>query len=485
MNQVITRIAPSPTGNLHLGTVRTALYNLLFAKAHGGKFYFRLEDTDQQRSTKEFEEEIIAGFKWLGIAWDAPEGMEHEDGMLRQSKQNSAHQKIIDNLLEKNIAYKCYATPEELDEMRKEQRAQKKAEGYDNRSRNLSPEQISAYEAQGRKYVVRLNIGEDRDIKWQDLVRGDMSINTRDLGGDPVIQKFNGQVLYNFAVVCDDNAMQVSHVIRGEDHLTNTAKQIAICEAASLKVPEFGHLPLIFTKDKQKLSKRKHGDIAGVEKYKNEGYLADALNNYLVASSYTDQNEQEKEVYTITEATTGFSHEGISKSPAIYDIQKLNWFNREYMSRFSNQEFLEACMPYLSFKLEEKYNKEQIDLMIESIRGNLDKFSDIDNEVNYFFSTQAVPEKLTKFLNEGSDLLKKLLENIEADKYDFNDAVALKDAINQLGEELSLSGKKLFFPIRVAISSRQGGPDLGVIMHLLGKEEVINRITQSLKEKTC
>ena len=478
---VVTRIAPSPTGNLHLGTVRTALYNILFAKRHGGKFYFRLEDTDRQRSTKEFEDEIIAGFKLLGIEWDAPDAIENENGMVRQSKRNDRHQEIINGLLEKNIAYKCYASPEELDALRKEQRAAKKPEGYDNRGRNYTQEEIEAFEKEGKKFVVRLNLGEDRDIEWDDLVRGQMSINTRDLGGDPIIQKFNGQVLYNFAVVCDDSDMGVTHVIRGEDHLTNTAKQIAICQAASLNITEFGHLPLIFTKDKQKLSKRKHGDIAGIDKYMNEGYLPEALVNYLIATSYTDQSDSEKEVYSLKEACESFDHKGISKSPAIYDIQKLNWFNREYMARLSVDEILAKSKEYLSFDLDTKYSAEQVKLLIDSVRGNMDNFSGIDNEVNYFFETQEVPEKLKKFLDEGSDLLKALLENIEADKYDFNDPVALKNAINALGEELSLSGKKLFFPIRIAISSRSGGPDLGVIMHLLGKDEVVSRISSSLK----
>lgn len=472
----VTRIAPSPTGNLHLGTVRTALYNILFAKKDAGKFFFRLEDTDTQRSTKEFEEEIIAGFKWLGIEWDAPDGIEHENGMVRQSKRNSRHQEIITELLDKGLAYKCYATPEELDAMRKEQRAAKKPEGYDNRGRDYTDEQIKSFEDEGRKFVVRLNIGEDRDIKWNDLVRGEMSINTRDLGGDPVIQKFNGQVLYNFAVVCDDSDMGVTHVVRGEDHLTNTAKQIAVCQTAGLKITEFGHLPLIFTKDKQKLSKRKHGDIAGVDKYKNEGYLPEALVNYLIASSYTDQTDLEKEVYSLKEACTHFDHKGISKSPAIYDIQKLNWFNREYMTKFSDKEFLERCKPYLSFDFSSKYDEEQTMLIIESVRGNLDKFSDIDNEVNYFFEKPETQDKLKKFVDEGQDVLNAFYENINADKYDFNDPGSIKEGMNKIGEELGLSGKKLFFPIRIAISSRSGGPDLGVIMSLLGKEETLKRL---------
>ncbi len=476
-----TRIAPSPTGNLHLGTVRTALYNLLFSKKHSGKFFFRLEDTDRERSSKEFEEEIILGFNWLAIKWDKPDtevqGLE-DSGIVRQSLRQEKHTAIIEDLLSKKIAYKCFATPEELDQMRKEQRAAKKAEGYDNRSRNLSDEEIKKYETENSKYVIRLNIGDNRDIKWDDLIRGQMSVNTRDLGGDPVIQKHNGQVLYNFAVVVDDHDMEISHVFRGEDHLTNTAKQIAISEAAGLKHGSFGHLPLIFTKDKQKLSKRKHGDIAGVEKYKNEGYLPEALVNYLIATSYTNQEDAKKEIYTLEEVAKTFDLKAVSKSPAIYDIQKLNWFNREYISKLSFTELMDYLKPYISFDLSAKYDEKQIESMIEAVRGNLDKFSDIDAEINYFFERIEAPEKLAKFLDEGKDLLEKFIANLDADKYDFNDAENLKNGINTLGEELGLSGKKLFFPFRVALSSRAGGPDLGLIMNLLGKEEVLERLKQ-------
>jgi nondiscriminating glutamyl-tRNA synthetase len=480
MTEVITRIAPSPTGNLHLGTVRTALYNLLFAKAHNGKFFFRLEDTDKQRSTKEFEEEIINGFKWLGISWDAPENLEHENGMLRQSKREARHHELIKDLLEKKLAYKCFASPEELDALRASQRKNKEPEGYDNRSRNLTAAEIKTYEEQGLKYVIRLNLGLDRDIKWDDLVRGPMSINTKDLGGDPVIQKFNGQVLYNFAVVVDDNDMQVSHVIRGEDHLTNTAKQIAIYETLNFPIPNFAHLPLIFTKDKQKLSKRKHGDIAGVDKYKKEGYLAQALNNYLVATSYTDTQNAEREVYTLEELKESFAHQGISKSPAIYDIQKLNWFNREYIAKLSNEEVFDLCKNFLTYPLAEKFAPEQLMQLLEAIRGNLNNFSEINNEVNYFFVMPETAEKLKKFLVEGKNLLEQLVNNIEADLYDFSCAQALKNSINELGTSMELSGKALFFPIRIALSARSAGPDLGLIMKFLGKTEVLTRLKKAI-----
>lgn len=468
---VVTRIAPSPTGSLHLGTVRTALYNMVFSKSKAGKFFFRLEDTDRERSKDDFTQEIIDGFKWLGIDWDGE--------MICQSQRASHYQSYLDKLLASGKAYRCYAKAEELEETRKQQRANKEPEGYDNRGRTLTEDQIKAYEAEGRKSAVRLNLGEARDIKWDDVVRGPMSINTKDLGGDPVIQKANGQILYNFAVVCDDYDMGMTHIFRGEDHLTNTAKQIVIYEALGFDVPVFGHLPLIFTSDKQKLSKRKHGDIAGVAKYKKEGYLPEALVNYLIASSYTSPDPDAPEVQSLEEMAGNFDVKGLSKSPAIYDIKKLNWFNREYIAKLSHTELMSYLNPYISYDLE-KYSKEDIELLIDGIRGNLNKFDEIDSNISYFFGDDEIDPKLEKFLAEGTEVNKSLLAKIEAGSFDFTNPNQMKEEINKLGEELGLKAKQLFWPIRIAISSRSSGPDLGLVMYLLGKEKVIERLNSAL-----
>jgi glutamyl-tRNA synthetase len=468
---VITRIAPSPTGNLHLGTVRTALYNVLFARKHNGKFLFRLEDTDRERSKEEFTQEIIEGFKWLGIQWDGE--------ILRQSTRNSNHTEYILELLDSGKAYRCFASPDELDQMRKKQRENKEPEGYDNRGRNYTQEQIDNYIKEGRKAVVRLNLGSDRNIVWEDMVRGNMSINTKDLGGDPVIQKANGQVLYNFAVVADDNDMGMTHILRGEDHLTNTAKQIVIYEALGFKVPNFGHLPLIFTKDKQKLSKRKHGDIAGVDKYRNEGYLAEALVNYLVSTSYTSPDSSQAELQNIEEMSHNFDYHGLSKSPAIYDIQKLNWFNREYIARLSHSELMSHLAPFLSYDLK-RFSEKDIELLLEAIKGNLNKFNEIDSNVFYFFEDSTQDAALEKFLIEGVEVNKKLLDRINESKLDFSDANQMKEEINLLGEEKGLKAKSLFWPIRIAISYRSSGPDLGFVMYLLGRDTVVKRLQAAI-----
>jgi glutamyl-tRNA synthetase len=473
---VKTRIAPSPTGNLHLGTVRTALYNILFAKSRGGLFFFRLEDTDLERSKEEFTKEIIEGFKWLHIGWDRPSGLLiglTEGGFVRQSARDAVHKTYIQKLLAEKKAYKCFASTEELDALRRQQRSMKQPEGYDNRGRSLTESQVQAYEAEGRNYAVRLNLGAARDIQWQDLVRGQMSINTKDLGGDPVIQKSSGQTLYNFAVVVDDYEMGITHVFRGEDHLTNTAKQIAIFEAFGFPVPEFGHLPLIFTVDREKLSKRKHGDIAGVEKYSREGYLPEALINYLISTSYS--SGADSELYTMDSAIHNFDVTHISKSPAVYDLKKLNWFNRAYIARLDYHGFCEHLKPYLRYDLNNLASDDKMALL-EAVRGNLDKFSDINDNISYFFEDFTVEEGLQQYINSGLPVLRALRDAISNNQVDAGNALAIKDYISGIGKQLGVKGKDLFYPIRIALSGRNHGPELGLIVYLLGREKSLERL---------
>ena len=275
--EIRVRIAPSPTGSLHLGTVRTSLYNYLFAKKNKGKFILRIEDTDQERNKDEYTKGILDGFNWLNIKFD--------EGPYYQSERMDLYRKLAQKLMDEGKAYCCFCTQEELDELRKIQRAAKVPEKYDNRHRNLTEDQKNKFLAEGKKPVTRFKLPDHVDIKWNDEIRGSVCVNTNDLGGDPVIMRADGVPLYNFAVVVDDGDMKISHVIRGDDHLHNTAKQIPIFEALGYPVPIFAHAPLIFTHDREKLSKRKHGDIANIDKYQREGYLPEALANYLVHMS--------------------------------------------------------------------------------------------------------------------------------------------------------------------------------------------------------
>lgn len=478
--EIRVRIAPSPTGSLHLGTVRTALYNYLLAKKLGGKFILRVEDTDVQRNKDEYTSGILEGFKWLNIKFD--------EGPVYQSDRLDIYKKCADKLLSEGKAYHCFCTTEELDELRKIQRAAKKPEKYDNRHRKLTEEEKKKYLAEGRKPVLRFKLPDNTDIKWNDEIRGPISVNTEDLGGDPVIMRADGIPLYNFAVVIDDGEMKMSHIIRGDDHLHNTAKQIPMFEALGYSMPVFGHAPLIFSQDREKLSKRKHGEIANIAKYQNEGYLPEALSNYLIHMSWTIPNNSEKEIFTIDEAAPLFELSRISKNPAVYDIDKLNWFNNHYIKEKSVEEIYNLSKPYLvkafhGMPLFEQYSEEQVLKMIDAVKAGLNKLDEVPGLIKFFFDENMPIDTDENKAILSTENSKKTLEKISSslDKFDFSNPPACKKIVDEIGKELSLKGKDLYWPIRVAISGSNKGPDLGLVISLLGKDRIKNRIEKALK----
>ncbi|MGH7999245.1 MAG: glutamate--tRNA ligase, partial [Brasilonema sp.] len=296
---VRVRIAPSPTGNLHIGTARTAVFNWLFARHHGGQFILRIEDTDSERSRPEYTENILQGLCWLGLNWD--------EGPFFQTKRLEIYKQAVQTLFEQGLVYRCYTTAEELDTLREAQKAKGQAPRYDNRHRNLTPEQEAAYKAQGRNFVIRFKIDDDREIVWNDLVRGKMVWRGSDLGGDMVIARAAadgiGLPLYNFAVVVDDMDMQITHVIRGEDHIANTAKQILLYEAFGAKVPEFAHTPLILNQEGRKLSKR--DGVTSIFDFKQMGFTAEAMVNYMTLLGWSAPDSTQ-EIFTLEEAAKQF-----------------------------------------------------------------------------------------------------------------------------------------------------------------------------------
>ena len=289
---VRVRIAPSPTGSLHIGTARTAVFNWLFARHHGGTFVLRIEDTDLERSRPEHTENIMQGLTWLGLTWD--------EGPSYQTQRLALYQQKVQELLDQGLAYRAYDTPAELDAMRDAQKAQNQAPRYDNRHRNLTPEQIATYQAEGRQPVVRFKIADDREIIWNDMVRSELSWKGRDLGGDMVIARAAnadeiGPPLYNFVVVVDDIDMQISHVIRGEDHIGNTPKQILLYEALGATVPQFGHTPLILNQAGAKLSKR--DGVTSISDFQNMGYTAEGLINYMTLLGWSPPEGAGRDFY--------------------------------------------------------------------------------------------------------------------------------------------------------------------------------------------
>ena len=322
---VRVRIAPSPTGNLHIGTARTAVFNWLFARNQGGTFILRVEDTDQERSRPEFTENILDGLSWLGLRWD--------EGPFYQTQRLDLYGQKIQDLLDRGLAYRCYCTPEELEAMRDAQKAKGEAPRYDNRHRHLTPEQEAAFQGEGRSAVIRFKIEDDREIAWTDLVRGRVSWKGRDLGGDMVIARAAapgsvGQPLYNFVVVVDDVDMAITHVIRGEDHIGNTPKQILLYEALGVEIPHFGHTPLILNSAGQKLSKR--DGVTSISDFREMGYTPEALANYMTLLGWSPP-EPMTERFTLTEAATHFSFDRVNKAGAKFDWDKLNWLNAQVL----------------------------------------------------------------------------------------------------------------------------------------------------------
>ncbi|NJR67833.1 MAG: glutamate--tRNA ligase [Synechococcales cyanobacterium CRU_2_2] len=336
---VRVRIAPSPTGNLHIGTARTAVFNWLFARNQGGTFILRIEDTDQERSRPEYTDNILAGLKWLGLDWD--------EGPLYQTQRMDLYRAAVQQLLDQGSAYPCYCTSEELEAMREAQKARKEAPRYDNRHRDLTPEQRAAFEAEGREPVIRFKIEDDRIIQWDDLVRGTVTWKGSDLGGDMVIARRApagtlGLPLYNFVVVVDDADMAITHVIRGEDHIANTGKQILLYEALGKAIPQFAHTPLILNAEGRKLSKR--DGVTSVADFEAMGYTADALANYMGLLGWSPP-EPMTERFTLAEAATAFGFERVNRAGAKFDWDKLNWLNAQVLHGIPAEQLLEELLP--------------------------------------------------------------------------------------------------------------------------------------------
>ncbi|MBI2041919.1 MAG: glutamate--tRNA ligase, partial [Candidatus Nealsonbacteria bacterium] len=340
LKQVRVRIAPSPTGYLHIGTARSALFNYLFAKHIGGKFILRIEDTDLERSDKKFEEDIIENLTWLGIEWDE---------FYRQSERIETYAKYLEKLLNEGKAYRCFCTEEELEKERQEQVSGGLPQIYSGKCRNLSEEEIKKNLAEGKKSIIRFK-SPSKKVKFNDLIRGEVEFDSS-LIGDFSIAKDLATPLYNFAVVIDDFEMKISHVIRGEDHISNTPKQILLQEALNFSTPKYGHLPLILGSDRSKMSKR-HGSTS-VAEYIKEGYLPEAMINFMAFMGWNPGGE--KEIYSIDELINDFSVEKIQKGGAIFNIQRLDYINGVYIRQKSLDELAELCQPYLP-----KVGKEQL-----------------------------------------------------------------------------------------------------------------------------
>lgn len=454
---VRVRIAPSPTGNLHIGTARTAVFNWLFARHHGGKFILRIEDTDLERSRPEYTENIMTGLRWLGLHWD--------EGPFYQSQRLDLYQKAVKQLLDQGLVYRCYTTSEELEALREAQKAKGEAPRYDNRHRHLSPEQEAEFKAQGRSFVIRFKIDDEREIVWNDLVRGKMSWRGSDLGGDMVIARASedgvGQPLYNFVVVIDDIDMQISHVIRGEDHIANTAKQILLYEAFGAKIPEFAHTPLILNMEGRKLSKR--DGVTSISDFKQMGFTPEGLVNYMTLLGWSPPDSTQ-EIFTLEAAAKEFSFERVNKAGAKFDWAKLDWLNSQYIHNTPVDQLTDLLIPYweeAGYSLAEGRDRSWLEQLVSLLSASLTRLTDaVDMSKLFFTETVELSEEGSKQLQqEGSKaVLEAIIAAVETQPQ-FTETAA-QDIIKQVVKSQNVKKGLVMRSLRVALTGDVHGPDL-------------------------
>lgn len=477
---VRVRIAPSPTGNLHIGTARTAVFNWLFARHLGGQFILRVEDTDIERSRSEFTDNITEGLQWLGLTWD--------EGPFFQSQRLDLYRQAIQTLLDKGLAYRAYDTPEELDAMRTAQKAKNLAPRYDNRHRNLTEEQQRAFEAEGRQAVIRFKIDDDRIIRWNDLVRGPMTWKGSDLGGDMVVARASsvdsiGQPLYNLAVVVDDTDMAITHVIRGEDHIANTAKQILLYEALGGQVPEFSHTPLILNQSGQKLSKR--DGVTSISDFQKMGFTAEALANYMTLLGWSPPDNEE--LFRLDEAATKFSFDRVNKAGAKFDWDKLDWLNSQYLHKIPASKLLAMLVPYwqeAGYSFDLNTHEEWLIALATLVGPSLTRLPDAV-ELSRFFFTETVDysESATKQLRqEGvAALLQATLEKFQTGTV-LDSPETGKSLVNEIVKAQGVKKGLMMKSMRAALMGDMQGPDLmdsWLILHQRQFDQ--SRIAQALE----
>ena len=485
MKQFRLRFAPSPTGYLHIGGLRTALYNYLFAKHNKGKFILRIEDTDRTRYVEGAIENLIESLNWAGIEYD--EGVFLEDGKLVQkgdygpyiqSERLDIYKKYVDELIEKGDAYYCFCSKERLDSVREEQKTKGLIPRYDGFCRNLSLEEAQKRIENGEEYVVRLKLPHNKDIKFHDMVRGDIVINTDDMD-DQVLLKSDGYPTYHMAVVIDDHLMNITHIVRGEEWLPSTPKHVYLYEVFGWEKPTYVHLPTVLNKDRKKLSKR-HGDVS-VEDFRAKGYLPEGLVNYLALVGWSPEDNEE--IFNMDELIEKFSFERVSKTGGIFDIDKLDWVNGHHIREYDIDKLTKMSIPYLieSGYIDEKVAEENYDwvkTIIITIQESLSKLSEIPEKVEIFFNNEIKPEdeKAMEMLKgeQVPNLLnafKEELSEIEEIDEDF-----AKTIMKKIQKSTGVKGKNLFMPVRIALTGNSHGPELVNIIYILGKENILKRI---------
>lgn len=471
---VRTRIAPSPTGWLHLGTARTALFNYLFAKKHGGKFVLRIEDTDLERSDKKYEKDIIEQLRWLGIEWDEGPDAGGEFAPYRQTERTGIYSKYIEKLLEDGLTFYCFHSEEELEAERKAQLDKKQSPKHVCGHFGLPEEKKRELMAKGN-YVIRFRPPKKK-VAFEDLIRGEIEFDS-ELLGDFSIAKEVSVPLYNFAVVVDDYEMKINFVIRGEDHIPNTPKQILLGEALGFPIPRFAHLPLILNPDRTKLSKR--FARTSIRDYREEGFLPEALVNFIALLGWNPGTDED--FFGLADLEKRFSLERVQKSGAVFNREKLEWLNGHYIRQKDLDELTRLCLPYFGRSADFEYAKKIVALERERMK----KLSDIKDAADLFLADKleydkellrwknAADEKTKANLNAAKEILNGILEN------EFN-AAKIKEELDKKAKETGAGD--LYWPLRVSLSGKKFSPPPQDIAAILGKEKTLERIDEAVKK---
>lgn len=483
--EVRVRYAPSPTGFLHIGNARTALFNYLYAKHFNGKFIIRTEDTDTKRNVEGGEESQLTFLKWLGLSWDEGVDIGGDYGPYRQMERLDIYTKYVEELLEKGLAYECYMTEEELEEEREKQRANGQVPKYSGAHRNLTQEQIAAFKAEGRQPSIRIKVPANTTYTFNDIVRGNVSIESSDYG-DWVIVKKNGIPTYNFAVVIDDYLMAITHVLRGEEHISNTPRQMMLYDMFGWEAPQFGHLTLILNEDRKKLSKRDDHIVQFIEQYRDLGFLPKAIFNFITLLGWSPVGEEE--LFDQATLIDIFDPDRLSSSAAVFDQKKLQWMNGEYIKKESPETVIDLAFPHLveAGKISADADEETLEWAKEIIllyQEQLRYGAEIVELTELFFKEQIEYNEAAKAVLEEEQVVEVL--QVFVDKLihlDAFEADEIKSQVKAVQKETKHRGKKLFMPIRVATTGQTHGPELQKAIELLGKDIVLARLDQVLSD---
>ncbi|KXK48513.1 MAG: glutamyl/glutaminyl-tRNA synthetase [Chlorobi bacterium OLB5] len=476
-NEVRVRFAPSPTGYLHLGSLRTALFNYLFARHHGGKFILRIEDTDQSRKVEGAVENLVNILNEMGLNYDEGPGAGGKFGPYFQSERLEIYKKYCDELLAGGHAYYAFETAEELDEMRKVQQMQGRQTMYDRRARNLSENEVKEKLTSGNPYVIRLKVPLDEEIRFTDIIRGNVKIETN-LIDDQVLLKSDGYPTYHLANVIDDHLMGITHIIRGEEWLTSVPKHILLYRAFGWEVPQMAHVPLILNPDKTKLSKRQ-GDVS-TEDFLKKGYLKEALLNFMALLGWNPGDGEEREIFTKDELIKLFSIERVNSAGAVFNIEKLNWMNGEYIKNYDIDELTGLILPYLNAGGIDTSDIAKTKRVVYAVRNYISRLDEAAEHAKIYYSKLSLNEEQKDIIT--SETSKKVFALLYSKIGQLTEITAenFKPLLNEVQKETGVKGKNLFMPVRLALTGEEHGPELGLIAYVFGKQEVLKKLEEVL-----